>query len=63
MRLSGSKIFTAYYEDPSLLRMLNTKSTISQKLNIVQKKPYELKIPFQNIAHPFLDKWIENLNF
>ena len=31
--------------------LLNTKSTISQKLKIAQKKTHELKNPFQNIAH------------
>ena len=32
---------------PSSLRMLNTKSTISQKLNIAQKKFINLKISFK----------------
>ena len=30
--------------------MLSTKSTISQKLKITQKKTHELKNPFQNIC-------------
>ena len=36
---------------PSSLRMLNTKSTISQKLKIAQKKTKQLKNSFQNIAY------------
>ena len=35
------------------LRRYNTKSTISQKLNIEQKKTQGLKNPFHDIAHIF----------